>query len=192
MLRPPAQMRQAARQTGDILAVDFDELQRIAPARAAALLHLRMHRLDQRAFAHAARAPEQRIVGRKPAREILRVRKQRAGHPVHRLQQPDGHPVDMRHGQEPVLFRKPRKRVRRGEIRHGRRRRRQALQRFGNAEQCGLEGRGGVFHGHGAAKSAAKWRAQARRGLEDGRTMLHFTICAMALPEKLRTSRKPL
>ena len=32
--------------------------------RAEAVPHLGVHSLDQRAFAHAARAPEQRIVGR--------------------------------------------------------------------------------------------------------------------------------
>ncbi len=47
---------------------------RALPAR---LLISRMHGLDQRAFAHAARAPEQRIVGRQAVGEAARVFQQR-------------------------------------------------------------------------------------------------------------------
>ncbi len=63
-----AQRAEEIGQRLDILAVDFDELQAAADPRQRA-----MHGFDQRGLAHAARAPEQRIVGRKPAGEALGV-----------------------------------------------------------------------------------------------------------------------
>ena len=41
-----------------------------------------VHRLDQRALAHAARAPQQHVVGRQPAREPPGVLQQDVAHPV--------------------------------------------------------------------------------------------------------------
>ncbi len=46
-----------------------------------------MRGLDQRRLAHAARAPEQRVVGRQPAREALGILDQHVAHPVDALEQ---------------------------------------------------------------------------------------------------------
>ena len=53
-------MGKQMRQRLDVLAMDLDEFE---------LPDLAVHGLDQRALAHAARAPKQRIVGGKPARK---------------------------------------------------------------------------------------------------------------------------
>ena len=92
------------RQAGDILAVNLDELQRRrrTPAR-----HVGMDRLDQRALAHAARAPEQRIVGRQSAREARGILHQRVAHPVDALEQPERHAIDLGDGQEGLGLRLP-------------------------------------------------------------------------------------
>ncbi len=69
-----AQMVEEAGQRGDVLAMDLDELQPAAD--------LSMHGLDERALAHAPRAPQERVVGGKPAGETHRVGKERVPHPV--------------------------------------------------------------------------------------------------------------
>ena len=59
-----------------------------------------MRRLDQRRLAHAARAPEQRVVGRQAAREALGVLHQRVAHAVDALEQRHLDAVDARHRRE--------------------------------------------------------------------------------------------
>jgi hypothetical protein len=63
-------------------------------------LDLAMHGLDERALAHAACAPQQRIVGGQPPREALRVGKERIAHAVDALEQRKRHAVDIGNGQE--------------------------------------------------------------------------------------------
>ena len=55
-----------------------------------------VRRLDQRRLAHAARAPEQRVVGRQAAREALGVLDQNVAHPVDALEQRHLDAVDAR------------------------------------------------------------------------------------------------
>ena len=85
----PAHQRHQVGQTFDVLAVDFDELERPVTAFAPCVrnIDLRVHGLDQRRFAHAARSPQQRVVGRQPAREALRVLQQHIAHAVDALEQ---------------------------------------------------------------------------------------------------------
>ena len=70
-LRPVAQQRHQLRQRLDVLAVDLDQLQRRRAGRQLGG-DRGMHRLDQRALAHAARAPEERVVGRQAGGEAAR------------------------------------------------------------------------------------------------------------------------
>ncbi len=74
-----------------------------------------MHRLDQRALAHAARAPQQRVVGGQPVGEAPRVGEQDVAHPVDPAQQPDLDAADLR---------RPARASRRRHARQRRRRRR--------------------------------------------------------------------
>jgi len=66
--------------------MDFDELQ---PC------DLSVHGLDERALAHAPRAPKQRIVGGKAAGEALRVGEQRVARAVDSLEQRKRQAVDL-------------------------------------------------------------------------------------------------
>src|SRR5262249_47968853 len=86
MLVRGTQVRKEMRKRSDVFAMNLDELE---------ALHYAMHRLDQRALAHAACAPQQRIVGRKPAGETLCVGEQRIAHAVDALEQREGHAVDI-------------------------------------------------------------------------------------------------
>ncbi len=54
----------------------------------------RMRGLDQRRFAHAARAPQQRIVRRQAAGEALGILDQKIAHPIDALEQRHVDPVD--------------------------------------------------------------------------------------------------
>ena len=78
-------MRKQLRQRLDVLAMDLDELQSC---------DLAVHGLDQRALAHAARAPKQRVVGGKPGRKPRRIGNQRGARGVDALQQGKRHTVD--------------------------------------------------------------------------------------------------
>ena len=100
-----------------------------------------MRRLDQRRFAHAARAPQQRIVGRQGVGEPLGVFDQHVAHPIDALEQRHVDPVDAGNGGEPAPFRVPDERIGRIEARRCRRRRCQPLERVGDAVE-----RRGKFH----------------------------------------------
>ena len=66
-MRRVAHQRHQRRQALDVLAVNLDQLQ---PAFAdAAAIDLGVRRLDQRRLAHAARAPQQGVVGGQAAGE---------------------------------------------------------------------------------------------------------------------------
>ena len=70
-----------------------------------------MHRLDQRRLAHAARAPQQRVVGRQPAREALGVLDQHVAHAVDALEQRHLDAIDLGDRDEPPPVRMPGERV---------------------------------------------------------------------------------
>ena len=92
----------------------------------------RMSRLDQRRFAHAARAPQQRIVRRQAAGKAFGVLHQEIAHPVDAFEQRHLDPVDAAHGGEPAALRVPDERFGCGKIRRRRCRRRQTFQRCGD------------------------------------------------------------
>ncbi len=89
MLGRRAQMAEEAGQGVDVLAVDLDQLE----AREAGIDGT-MHGLDQGALAHAAGAPEQRIVGGQAAREAFRVGQEGVAAAVDALEKRQRHPVD--------------------------------------------------------------------------------------------------
>ena len=68
------------RQALDVLAVDLDQLEASGDGRLP--VDRGMRGLDQRRLAHAARAPEQRVVGRQAVGEALGVLDQEIAHPV--------------------------------------------------------------------------------------------------------------
>jgi hypothetical protein len=55
-----------------------------------------MHGLDERGFAHAAGAPEKRVVGREALCEALRIAEENIASLVDAAQQPDIDPIDAR------------------------------------------------------------------------------------------------
>ena len=78
--------------------MDFDQLELAGtPPLAARCIDVGVDRLDQRGLAHAARAPEQRVVGRQTAREALGVLDQDVAHPVDALEQRHLDAIDPRH-----------------------------------------------------------------------------------------------
>ena len=82
------------------LGVNFDQPQ--ARAADAALENVGVDGLDERTLAHAARAPEQRVVGRQAGRESLGVLGEDVAHPVDALQQRKFHAIHARHGNQPA------------------------------------------------------------------------------------------
>ena len=79
---PRSSVHQAG-QALDVLAVDLDQLQPVG--RLAIDVDAGMRRLDQRRFAHAARAPQQRVVGGQAVGEALGILDQDVAHPVDAL-----------------------------------------------------------------------------------------------------------
>ena len=79
-----------------------------------------MRRLDQRRLAHAARAPQQRIIGGQGAREPAGVFDQEVAHPVDAAQERDVDPVDPQDGRERAAVGAPDEGFRRVEIGRGR------------------------------------------------------------------------
>ncbi len=70
---------------------------------AAHLVHGCMGRLHERGFAHAARAPEQDIIGRQPARETKCILDKLIAIAVNPYQQRQGDPVDLGHRLQPAM-----------------------------------------------------------------------------------------
>ena len=60
---------------------------------------LGMNGFHERAFPHAARPPQERIIGGQAAREVLGIGEQRVAHAIDGFQKRDGHSVHMRDGQ---------------------------------------------------------------------------------------------
>ena len=130
-IRVGAHMGERARQGGEVLAMDFHELE---PR------DLMMDGLDQRALAHAARAPEQRVVGGEALREAERVGEERIPHAVDALEQRQLHAVDVGYRLKAAALRLPDESLCGGEIGPSRPARSEALQRARNPLQNAGEG----------------------------------------------------
>ncbi len=127
--------------------MDLDQLQ---PSLAADLAreNVGMNGLDQRRLAHAARAPEQGVVGRQALGEPLGVGGELVADAVDALEQRQVDAVDLLHRVERAARGAPDESVGGVEIGGGRRRRRKAVERVGDAgEKVVLVGR---LVGHGA------------------------------------------
>ena len=121
--------------------MDFDQFQ--APSG-----EFRVDGLDEGAFAHAARAPEQGVVGRKPARETFRIVEQKIAHAVDAAQKRQFDAVDLRHRLHRRRRGVPDKGVGGVEIGRDARWRREPVERVGDAsEQGGRIGSGVGGHG---------------------------------------------
>ena len=96
-----AQQLHQRRQAFDVLAVNLDQLQPVG--RLAIGVDAGMRGLDQRRFAHAARAPQQRVVGGQAIGEALGVLDQDVAHPVDALEQAEIDAADARHRREPAV-----------------------------------------------------------------------------------------
>ena len=146
-----AQQRHQFRQPLDVLAMDFDELEPAACRMRGA--DRGMRGLDQRRLAHAARAPQQRIVGRQAAREALGVLDQEVAHPVDALEQRHLDAVDARApASSRARLRVPDEGVGRGEVGRGGGRRREPLQRLGDPREQAL------------CRRRQSWQGSARLG----------------------------
>ena len=84
-------------QAVDVLAVNFDQLQRRQAPAAQPGVDVGVGGLDERGFAHAARAPQQRVVGGKSPRETLGVVGQKIAQPVDAAQQRHLDAIDLAH-----------------------------------------------------------------------------------------------
>ncbi len=124
-----AQKSHQLRQRLDILAVDFNELER---GGRMCRTDRRMGRLDQRGFSHAARAPQQRIVGRQAVREALGILDQEIAHPVDAFEQRHVDTVDAANRCEVAAFRVPDEGLGGGKVERGRRGWGQPFQRGGD------------------------------------------------------------
>ena len=78
-------MREEMRQRLNVLAMNLDQFQS---------RDLAMHGFHKRALAHAACAPEQRVVGGKSAREPLGIGEQGVTRDIDALQQAKWHAID--------------------------------------------------------------------------------------------------
>ena len=99
------------------------------------LANLRMRGLDEARLAHAARAPQQRVVGWQPARKPLGVLDQLLRGPLDALQQLERHPVDLGDRLKAARLRGPNIRLSRLEIGRNRRLRGQSFQRVRDPRQ---------------------------------------------------------
>ena len=117
--------------------MDLDQFQ--APRDLALSVDRGVRSLDQRRLAHAARAPEQRIVGGKGAREALGVLDQKVAHPVDPAQERDIDAVDVRNRRKGARVGAPDEGLGRVEIGFVRGSGREAIERLGDAaEEVGL------------------------------------------------------
>lgn len=102
-------------------------------------VHLGMACLHQRALAHAARAPQECIVGGQAAREAQRVVEKLIARAVDALQQANLHAADPRHRFEPLGISMPDEGVGGIEVRTGGARGSHALQGLRDAGKDGAE-----------------------------------------------------
>ena len=89
----------------DVLPRDLDQDQPLEPG-LAQRVDMGVHRLDQRRLAHAARAPEQRVVGAVAARELQRVGEEDVADVVDALEQREAAPAQP---SAPAPARRPRR-----------------------------------------------------------------------------------
>ena len=158
-MKRPSAARRWARQAGSEamssrwISTSFSSA-RLALASAPQLLaHLGVGGLDQRGLAHAARAPQQGVVGGQAAGEPARVVEQLLGRAVDALEQAQRLAVDVGDGQEGLRRSLPHERFRCGKIRPRRRRRSQPVERGSKALQV-LED--GFFLAHRGRSSGRK------------------------------------
>jgi hypothetical protein len=114
-------------------------------------IHGGMRGFHQRRFSHAARAPQQRIVGRQSAGEAFGILDQRVAHAIDALEQRHSDAVDVRHRRERAVG-LPDIGVGHAEVRRSRAGRRKPLQRVGNTRQhigvaCDFPARGRLAGG---------------------------------------------
>ena len=152
-VRLDPQLIQQPGQGRDILAMDFDQLQLARRVGRHFGQHGGVDRLHQRAFAHAARAPQQRVVGGKSQRELLGIVQQDVAHMLDAAQQIEIDPADRGDRHQAVALGMPGKGVGQRQVDRRRRRRRQTVERVGDAAQEEIAiGR----EGHRAHETAGK------------------------------------
>ena len=142
--------------------MDFNELE--APVDVFLAVDRGVRRLDQRRLAHAARAPQQRVVGGQPAREAAGVLDQKIAHPVDAAQEREIDAVDARDGGERPALGAPDEGLRRLEIRRRRMRGREPLERVGDAAEEG----GGTVGARRWHEEPGRFRREPRFAI-DGR-----------------------
>ena len=155
-----AQEDHQRRQALDVLAMDFHQFQTAVDALLTVDGGVR--RLDQRGLAHAAGAPQKRVVGRQAAGEALGVFDQEITHPVDPPEKFQVDAVDaVDRGERPAL-RPPDEGLGRAEIRLRWGLRREALERIGDAAQevggvsGGLQGKSAPWNERRFATVAAE------------------------------------
>ena len=137
------------RQAFNVLAIDLDEDQPLEAGLAKAV-DMGMQRLDQRALAHAAGAPQQGVVGAMPTSEMQRVLQQRFGDVVDAAQQFDRDAGDRRHRPQHGFAGVPVIGIRRAQGGRGDHPRgREGRQALGDTVQRGRDFGEGIHVGHG-------------------------------------------
>ena len=129
--RARRQALEQPRQAVDVFAVDLDQGQ----GASALGIDLAVDRLDQRALAHAARPPEEGIVGRPSGREAAGVGEQDVAHAIDADQKRQRHVGDRRDRAQLLGRRFPDEGIGRVEVDRRQGRRRQALDRGHETEE---------------------------------------------------------
>jgi hypothetical protein len=149
------------------------EVQKTPDRRQILALHLHQHEarglgghgavdgLHQRGFPHPPRAPEQRVVGRQALRELARVLQERVARPVDPQKERQVHPVDARHGLQPVGVGMPDEGLRSGPVGRLGGRRAQTLQRLGDPAERVL-GHGGNQNSSPSSRMPSSRRRRLR------------------------------
>jgi len=138
-MRRAAHRGQQGGQGFDILAVDFNQLEPHRHVCPQPCVDSGLRGLDQRRLAHAARAPEQHIVGRQAAREPLGVGDKLIADPVDSDQQIKRNAVDLDDRLQRLARGGPDKGIGGLEVGALLCRRGHALERVGNSGQNGEE-----------------------------------------------------
>ena len=152
VMRVVAQQAHQRGQALDILAMDLDQLQR-QRSLGEAQVGIGMNRLDQRGLAHAARPPEQHVVGRQALGEALGILGQRVADAVDAAQERERDAVDLRHRHQLRARSLPDEGIGGLEVRGFAAGRGDAFERVGDAQQRGQRLVGGGFgRGHGSMR----------------------------------------
>ena len=133
--RAAAQPAEQRGQRGEVLAMDLDQRQAGPASRPAGLVDRRVHRLDQRALAGAAGAPQQRVVGGQAVGKAPGVVEQDVAGAVDALEQRQVDPAHHRHRLEPFALDMPDEGGAMLGIARGTRRRHHPLERVGDPPQ---------------------------------------------------------